>query len=486
MWKKSISNLSNQELRKQNKKEMLWRGEILKYRIWSTYMWNESLKRALQHLLDSIFMWFQENLIAGWVILQFSENVNSSCTKNEKNEQHGEISNILTPSQQSSAPITTTIPTSLTLTNLLVKINMHVNNLAFSLVLSVYCTCTALQPLGGKSMRIGYKRALDHIPLFSTHSTTTFSAPPVVAEEISADLVTVSRSKEKKRRLDLTDIFRLPGKIHLAWLAFFGTASLTLRFQPAAKFIESLLNFFPCARWEDPFKVEALSAANWVVHWILNAVSIELFASFYSLMKKSTNAKEKKIYKGFCAVYAIGCIQSILTTLAHGVIGVNTNLEESLENMFRACLRTMIIGSGVSVAIGPWTLLPIFAGVSFNKIGFGNWAGRLLAMHSMSKYLFSKELPVLFKCLYPCVPLVTPVYKKISQQLNMHRDSGLMNLHSEGYHINVATLLVIIFGGMVFSLNKTLNDRKMTKLSESAGQKVETTSRFCMNNAINA
>ena len=267
-------------------------------------------------------------------------------------------------------------------------------------------------------------------------------------QEEKASISTIKLSHPKlntRRQLELTDFFRLTPDAHLASLVFLGSTAVMLRFKTTAKFVESMLMLLPCASWKDPPEFAPLSIGNWVIHLAVHSVSLELAGGFYTLMKQSSDDGEKRTYRGFFAVYALSFVQSFLTITSHSLIGVNHGLCDSMENAFRACVRTGTFGTGLSVAVGPWTLIPIFAGVSIDKIGHGNWAGRILSLFSLYKYFSTKELPSLFPFLY-----LTVAFFGVS--LNLLR----VNLDSNMVHCAIAVILYVIFGGMGFLLNRKI------------------------------
>ena len=120
-----------------------------------------------------------------------------------------------------------------------------------------------------------------------------------------------------------------------------------------------------------------------------------------------------------------------------------------MENVFKACIRTAYVGTGLSVAVGPWTLIPIFAGVSFDKIGYGNWVGRILGWFSLYKYFSTKELPSLFPYLNLSV-----AFLGISLVLLLRPNPE--SIMSEIVHGTVAMILTVLFGGMALLLNQKI------------------------------
>ena len=142
---------------------------------------------------------------------------------------------------------------------------MKINNLAFSLILKFYSSTAAdaseFSPLP-KGLSPGNKVA--------SSSSRNFSRPPTIVENNVAELVEagdetldpitpafprkfsmpliveanvvelaevgdktldpIKLSYSKKKRLELTDLFCLPPKIHLASLSMFATVALIIRF----------------------------------------------------------------------------------------------------------------------------------------------------------------------------------------------------------------------------------------------------------------
>ncbi|KAK1737949.1 hypothetical protein QTG54_011243 [Skeletonema marinoi] len=210
------------------------------------------------------------------------------------------------------------------------------------------------------------------------------------------------RSSSKIFKVEqMTNFFKLSPRIqiHAASFAFFFASVGLLSVEPVARVVLNVLSMLPCASWA-PVKFDPLGASNWVVHFIILAISLELPYGFYSLMRKSDSIQKKRIYKGFFAAYAVTYFQSIFTLLSHAFIAHSTPLEEMLDILFKACLRTYIFGTGVSVQWGAWALVPTFVGVNMGVVEFGNWFGRVLAgvlaLFSMYKY-FIPEIPPLFR-----------------------------------------------------------------------------------------
>ena len=94
------------------------------------------------------------------------------------------------------------------------------------------------------------------------------------------------------------------------------------------------------------------------------------------------------------------------TTISHAFIGANRSLEYIFGNCFIALQRTFVFGTGLSVSLGPWALLPVFAGVNLGVVGYDNWVGRSLATYTLYKHLDSKDLPSLFKSWFVCLNIL--------------------------------------------------------------------------------
>ena len=52
------------------------------------------------------------------------------------------------------------------------------------------------------------------------------------------------------------------------------------------------------------------------------------------------------------------------------MIGVNESIELLLFRWFMVLLQTFAFGAGLSSAIGPWSMIPIFVAASLDLIGF--------------------------------------------------------------------------------------------------------------------
>ena len=79
------------------------------------------------------------------------------------------------------------------------------------------------------------------------------------------------------------------------------------------------------------------------------------------------------------------------------MIGVNESIELLLFRWFMVLLQTFAFGAGLSSAIGPWSMIPIFVAASLDLIGFdgqGKWSGRLLA--TLSAYMHFKKFHIAF------------------------------------------------------------------------------------------
>ena len=197
-------------------------------------------------------------------------------------------------------------------------------------------------------------------------------------------------------------LFRQPLAIHATSIALWTALVGLLSFAPAAKLAHNSLSALLPASLE-PRVSQPLSALSWVLHVIVFAFSLEMQAAFSSLMHQSDDIHKKRAYKGFSAAYSLSYFQSIATMISHAFIGANRSLEYIFSNCFTALLRTLIFGTGLSVSLGPWTLLPVFAGVNLGVIGYDNWVGRGLATYTLYKHLASEELPSMFKSWYVCL-----------------------------------------------------------------------------------
>ncbi|EJK77099.1 hypothetical protein THAOC_01092 [Thalassiosira oceanica] len=268
----------------------------------------------------------------------------------------------------------------------------------------------------------------------------------------------------RRRRSQEGQLFLLSPKAHAAstalWFALFGLLS----FEPVGKFAHSGLSMLPCASW-DPIKFHPLGALNWAAHAVLFAFALELPGSFFSLMRKSDDAKEKRAYRGFFLAYSLAYAHSIMTTMSHAFIESNEPLEEVLHNVFLGLLRTFIFGTGLSVKLGPWALLPVFVGVNLGTVGYSTWTGRGLATYTIYKHLASKELPSTFKYLFVALNVTPVMVGKIWQALlkELFGDNvpELLvmkeKIHSDVAHLLVAVVMTVISGGMALSLNRKVS-----------------------------
>jgi len=273
------------------------------------------------------------------------------------------------------------------------------------------------------------------------------------------------RKNNGTTKLRVSEFFRVPPQIHIGFLAMFGIFSMMLRFEPVEKSVESILFILPfVSKWE-PLKFAPLTIVDWVIHVIIHAMSIEIMFSFYSLMHRSNDLRVKRMYRGLFGVYVVGFIQTLFTMLSHTLIGANARLENALDICFKALVQTGIFGTGLSVALGPWSLIPVFAGVCSGKIMYGNWSGRLLATFSLSKY-FDKDLPALFKYSYYYLSFVPILVTKLLGQ------KGYSDIaHS---HIIITAILCLPFSGMALSLNRKLKLEDTTQKlppTEAVGKK---------------
>lgn len=190
----------------------------------------------------------------------------------------------------------------------------------------------------------------------------------------------------------------------------------------------------------------------------------------HALMKQSNCGIQRKVYKGFYAAYALAASYSMLDILSHGMIGINNSLEESLNVLFTTCLTTFIIGTGLSAAVGPWTLIPVFVAVLFDLIGIrdnmygcayhhvgdaGKWAGRLLAAFTIYEHF--KGFSVTFGILISCVGAVVPILTIVYNALNIEHDSDTS-------HVISAFVLDLIFGAMVYMLNNKVKAGEKVKV----------------------
>jgi len=238
------------------------------------------------------------------------------------------------------------------------------------------------------------------------------------------------------------EVFLVSPQIHGGLLAFWGSVVPLLRFEPVTKTMESLLLLLPVAAKQDASIIEPVCFENWICHFIVLALSIELATGFYSLMHRSKDSREKKLYRGLFAVYALSFIQSNFAMWSHTLIGVNTKLENLLYNYFKAFIKTGIFGTGCAVTLGPWSLIATFVGVLLQKIDFTNWTGRFLATFTLATYC-RKELPNRFKISYFSL-LLMPLF------------IGILPEYSELAHTVATALLCVIFSQMVLSLNRKI------------------------------
>lgn len=99
---------------------------------------------------------------------------------------------------------------------------------------------------------------------------------------------------------------------------------------------------------------------------------------------------------------------------------------------------------------GPWTLLPVFAGVNLGAVGFHNWMGRILATFSIYKY-FVPELPALFTVSFIGLSTIPNLLAQILQ--TTLKVGGPYN-QSDANHVLVACMLGVFSMSMAFSLNR--------------------------------
>ena len=247
----------------------------------------------------------------------------------------------------------------------------------------------------------------------------------------------------------MTNFFQLSPRtqIHAASFAFFFASVGLLSVEPVARVVLDVLSMLPIASWAT-VKVGPLGASNWVVHLILHAISLELPYGFYSLMRKSDSIQKKRIYKGFFAAYAVAYFQSFFTLLSHAFIVRNTPLEEMLDILFKAMLRTYVFGTGVSAHWGAWALVPIFVGVNMGVVGYGNWFGRVLALFSIYKY-FIPEIPPLFRYSFLGLNFSPALIFSVFVEA-----PGPGARYTDLVHTLTAVLLTTLSGAMAFSLNR--------------------------------
>jgi len=282
-------------------------------------------------------------------------------------------------------------------------------------------------------------------------------SPAVLATAFRDRFSEVSAAKESDpkapstREVETSDFLRLSPKWHVASVAAFVAGAGLLHVEPVAKCVERLLLRVPCASWDPATRLHPLSAANWVAHVIMQVFALELAGGFFSLMRRSGNDAAKKTYTGYFVVYAAAYAYSLLTMFSHAVIGVNATLEHVLANWFVCVMRTAsIFGSGLAVAIGPWTLLPVFAGVNIGLVGYDTWLGRVLATLSVYKY-FVSEIPALFRYSFLGMSVVPAM---IAQILRWKLNVDDPYTESDGNHILVASVLVLFSVTMSYSLNR--------------------------------
>ncbi|EJK61467.1 hypothetical protein THAOC_18039 [Thalassiosira oceanica] len=234
-----------------------------------------------------------------------------------------------------------------------------------------------------------------------------------------------------------------------------------LSFEPVGKLAHSVLSKLPCASW-DPIEFHPLGALNWAVHAVLLVFALELPGSFFTLMSKSDDAREKRAYRGFFLAYSLAYAHSIMTTMSHAFIRSNEPLERVFHNMFAGLLRTFIFGTGLSVKLGPWALLPVFVGVNHGALGYSTWAGRGLATYTIYKHLASKELPSTFKYFFVAFNVAPAMIGKVWQALTKELFGDTVpellvmkgKIQSDAAHLLVAVVIAAISGGMALSLNR--------------------------------
>lgn len=256
-------------------------------------------------------------------------------------------------------------------------------------------------------------------------------------------------------------LFLVSPKTHATSTALFFALFGLLSFEPVGKLAHSVLFKLPCASW-DPIEFHPLGALNWAVHAVLLVFALELPGSFFTLMSKSDDAREKRAYRGFFLAYSLAYAHSIMTTMSHAFIRSNEPLERVLHNMFAGLLRTFIFGTGLSVKLGPWALLPVFVGVNHGALGYSTWAGRGLATYTIYKHLASKELPSTFKYFFVAFNVAPAMIGKVWQALTKELFGDTVpellvmkgKIQSDAAHLLVAVVIAAISGGMALSLNR--------------------------------
>ena len=273
--------------------------------------------------------------------------------------------------------------------------------------------------------------------------------PPSPGAVLRPSATEHTRAVGEKAKKIAGHLFRLPLAIHATSIALWTALVGLLSFAPAAKLAHNSLSALLRASLE-PRTFKPLGALNWVLHAVVFAFSLEMQAAFSLLMHQSDDIHKKRAYKGFAAAYSLSYFQSIATMISHAFIGTNRSLEYIFSNWFTALLRTLIFGTGLSVSLGSWTLIPVFAGVNLGVVGYDNWVGRGLATYTLYKHLASEELPSLFKSWYVCLN-VLPFLSSIILGLK----EGVV--YTDANHTLVTAALAIISGGMVSSLNQRVN-----------------------------
>lgn len=253
----------------------------------------------------------------------------------------------------------------------------------------------------------------------------------------------------KKTQLSFfSNVFAVPPQLHGAWLALLGITATIIRFRPVAKILEAFLFAVPIGK-DNPgvftpggtFK--PLGPFCWALHLLMYSLSLEIAYGFFSIMQRSIEPTTKRNCHCFFAIYAVGCLQSLLNLLSHSMVNLNLNLEAGLLRWDQALLQTNIFGAGLAVTVGVWTMIPVFLGIVLNKINFGNWPGRLLATYSLFVHYSKKEVPQLFLLAYIALPLLLAF-----SPWNV----GM----SDANHAIVSVVLSLLFGAMSMSLNRRL------------------------------
>ena len=253
--------------------------------------------------------------------------------------------------------------------------------------------------------------------------------------------------------VEITDILRLSPSTHLAWFALFGATLAFLRTVATFKVAD---DFLILGSGSSGFiKLAPLCAANWVAHVAIFQFSLELAAGMHALMKQS-----KHEYKGFFAAYALATVHSLMVILSHGMIEVNESIELLLFRWFEVLLQTFIFGAGLSSAVGPWSMIPIFVAVSLDLIGFdgqGKWTGRLLV--TFTAYMHFKKFHIAFATFANFTSVIEyfafKMFAKFARSvLQWSPEMANSQWETDTGHLFVAFFLMLNTGAMVFTLNR--------------------------------